>query len=477
MIKQLLLVFFSVCIFGCKNENKKEEVASSEITSTPGEAQAIAKEAYIFAYPLLMGYQAQYYSANPNSPGYRGPLNRMTHDTIPADHTRIDVVSMNGDTPYSPFGLDLRAEPMVLSVPEISGRYYVFQCIDLFTHNFAFIGTRTTGTKAGNYLFVGPSYKGDIPKDKFADVFNTESEFVSIIGRTQLKGVDDLPNVIKIQKKYKLQSLNEFEGKKALKNSDIDWIPLNPKEFGDANFIKYFNFYLSMVKPFNKEDTAELKRFEKIGINPCEAFNTANYSPEVLEAINKGVNEGINAIKGKAENIAARVNGWNMMDAFGSRNFYKGDRLLRSAAVMVGIYANDKIEAFYPVAYVDSDDEALDGSKHQYKVSFTKDNIPPAKYFWSLTMYNKKADGVSGYMQENPINRYLINSTTKDLVKDKDDNFTIYIQYEAPKSKTEKANWLPAPKDPFYLMLRIYGPEVAAMNGTWKPPLIEKKKQ
>jgi hypothetical protein len=461
----LIGLAFILLVSGCQNKS---------INLNPEEAKEIAKEAYIFSYPLLMGYQAQYFTTMPGSPGYRGPLNEISNDTVPADHTRKDVVSMNGDTPYSAFGIDLRAEPLVLSVPEIKDRYYVFQCIDLFTHNFAFIGTRTTGTEAGDYLFVGPGYTGEIPAQKFKKVFHSESQFVTIVGRTQLKGKADLPNVLAVQKKYKLQPLSAFEGKKPYSAPEPNWIPLNPEEFGDARFIKYVNFYLSMIEPFHPQDTAALQRFEKIGILPGAAFDSASYSTEILNAIHQGVKEAQMEIKNKAENIAERVNGWNMLNAFGPREFYNEDWLLRAAAVMVGIYGNDKVEAFYPVAYVDLDDEVLDGSKHRYKIEFTKDEIPPAKYFWSITLYNKHADGVGGYMNENEVNRYLINSTTEGLKYNEDGGFTVYIQHEAPALKDEKSNWLPAPDEPFYLMLRVYGPEPSALDGSWEPPGIVK---
>lgn len=464
----LLAACLHFLIFSCSSKKQ------SQITFDPDEAKNIAKEAYIFSYPLLMGYQAQYFTTMPGSPGYRGPLNKITNDTVPADHTRKDVVSMNGDTPYSAFGLDLRAEPMVLSVPEINDRYYVFQCIDLFTHNFAFIGTRSTGTEAGDFLFVGPGYEGEIPEQKFKKVFRSESQFVTIVGRTQLKGKADLPNVLAVQKKYKLQPLSEFIGENPKSAPKLNLIPLNPEEFGDARFIKYTNFYLSMSEPFHPQDTAALKKFEKIGIVSGGSFDSASYSPDVLNAINEGIKEAQMEIKNKAENIAERVNGWNMLNAFGTREFYNEDWLLRAAAVMVGIYGNDKVEAFYPVAYVDLDDEVLDGSKHRYKIKFTKDEIPPAKYFWSITMYNKRADGVGGYMIENEINRYLINSTTEGLKYDVDGGFTVYIQHEKPSKEDEKSNWLPAPDEPFYLVLRVYGPEPSALDGSWEPPGIVK---
>ncbi|WP_232825789.1 DUF1254 domain-containing protein [Algoriphagus litoralis] len=470
MFHRILLWSGAILIFFSCTPSPKD----SPITDDPSEAQRVAKEAYIFSYPFLMGYQAQYFTIMPNSPGYRGPLNQIANDTIPADHTRRDVVSMNGDTPYSAFGIDLRAEPLVLSVPEMKDRYYVFQCIDLFTHNFAYIGTRSTGTEPGNYLFVGPGYAGEIKDKDFDKVFYSESQFVTIVGRTQLKGNKDLPNVKEVQKKYKLQPLSAFYGKAPKTAPEPNWVPLNPEEFGDARFIKYVNFYLSMVEPFHPQDKEALKRFEKIGILSGAKFDSSNYSPEVLAAINEGILEAQDAIKKKAENIAERVNGWNMLDAFGPREFYKEDWLLRAAAVMVGIYGNDKVEAFYPVAYVDMDGETLDGSQHQYKIHFNKEEIPPANFFWSITLYNKHADGVGGYMSENEINRYLINSTTEGLIYDKEGGLTLYIQHRMPSQKDIQANWLPAPAEPFYLMLRVYGPQSAALDGTWKPPGVVK---
>jgi len=384
-------------------------------------------------------------------------------------------VTMNADTPYSLMAMDLRSEPMVVSVPEIKDRYYVIQFIDLFTHNFAYIGTRSTGTEAGDYLFVGPKWKGDIPEEKFKKVFRSESELVTTIGRTQLLGRGDLPNVIAVQKELKAQPLSAFLGASKDQNApQLDWIKLNPSDLTNLNFIDYFNFYLTLVEPLNEEDKPMLEKFEKIGIVPGAKFNPADYSPEIVTAIEVGVQEGLDEIKDKAGNIAEQVNGWNMMDAFGPREFFEGNHVLRAAAAMVGIYANDKIEAFYPMGYVDSTGEVLNG-ENKYIIHFNKDQIPPAKYFWSITMYNKKADGVGGYLIENELDRYLINSTSEGLVFDKDGGFTIYIQHDKPTAD-KVANWLPAPKEPFYLCLRIYGPEESAMNGDWKPPYIEKVK-
>lgn len=467
------LIFLSLLLFfSCKKDITKENGL------TANEAKAISKEAYIFAYPMLMGYKSLYYtSIDKKSPGYRSGFNVITHDRRPADDTRKDVVSMNADTPYSLFALDLRTEPMVFSVPKINDRYYVFQFIDLFTHNFAYIGTRATGDEAGDYLLVGPNWKGEIPQGKFKAVYHVESELATGIGRTQLFGMKDLQNVIQIQDKYKLTPMSTFLGKEAPKRAkDIEWIPITDvNDFSNSNFIKYFNTYLSLVQPFNKEDIEALKRFEKIGIKQGEKYDTTQFSDEITTAINEGVNEAIAAIKEKSGKLGQQKNGWNMMDPFGTRSFYKGDRLLRAAAVMVGIYGNDKIEAFYPVAYIDADGNTLNGKNNNYKIHFSKDEIPPANYFWSITIYDKTADGVGGYLIKNPINRFLINSTTDGLVYDKDGGLTIYIQNKKPDA-SKLSNWLPSPAEDFYLMIRIYGPKETALNGTWSAPKIERIK-
>jgi len=473
-MKRIVVIFLSLVLLS----NCKKEPAKDENVLTPAKAKELAKEAYIFAYPMLMGYKALYFTViNKKSPGYRSDVNVITHDRKPADDTRKDVVSMNADTPYSMFALDLRAEPMVFSVPAVKDRYYVFQFVDLFTHNFAYVGTRATGNEAGDYLFVGPQWNGKIPDGKFKKVFHVESQFVTGIGRTQLFNAKDLQNVGKIQDQVKILSLSKFLNEETPKApASIDWLPItDPNDLANINFIKYFNMYLNLVQPINKEDEESLAKFEKIGIKPGASFDKSQFSEEIQTAINDGINEGIAAIKEKASKIGEQKNGWNMMNAFGNRAFYKGDRLLRSAAVMVGIYGNDKVEAFYPTAYIDSEGKTLNGKDNKYKIHFSKAQIPPAKYFWSITMYDKSADGVGGYLIKNPINRFLINSTTDGLVYDKDGGLTIYIQNQKPEGSLS-SNWLPAPTEDFYLMMRIYGPKENALNGTWSPPAIEKVK-
>jgi hypothetical protein len=442
----------------------------------PKEARQIAEEAYIFAYPMLMAYRALYYAhIYEESPVFRAHGNQIMHDAKPADHTRIDVVTMNGDTPYSNFMIDLRAEPVVVSVPEIKGRYYVLQFPDLYTHNFAFIGSRATGTGAGDYLFVGPKWEGEIPEGKFKQIFYCETELTGGVGRTQLLGLDDLPNVLKIQKGYKIATLSEFMGEEPKATPETDWLPWKNEVLSSVEFINYFNFLVPFCEPVHEDDQEAMARFAKIGIAPNAAFDKSAFDAETFKAIEAGIADGSKKIAHKAENIAEKVNGWNMMEAFGPREFFKGDWLLRAAAAMAAIFANDKIEAFYPIVYVDADGQVLDGQTGKYSLHFEKDEIPPAKYFWSVTMYDKRADGTAGYLVDNPIDRYLVNSTTKGLIYGEDGSLTIYIQHEQPDGE-KAANWLPAPAEPFYMAMRIYGPEERVMNGEWGPPAVQKVK-
>jgi hypothetical protein len=174
----------------------------------------------------------------------------------------------------------------------------------------------------------------------------------------------------------------------------------------------------------------------------------------------------------KVRNIGQKTRGWTSSDVFGTRQWYAGDYLLRAAAAMAGWGGNDVIEAIYPTAREDADGEPFDGA-HRYQITF--DTLPPAKSFWSITMYDTSYDGTAGYLVENPINRYLINSTTQGLVYGKDSSLTITIQHEQPQDAAEQANWLPAPEGPFYLVIRIYWPKKAALDGSWTPPPVVRK--
>jgi hypothetical protein len=436
---------------------------------TSQEIGTIAEEAYVYAFPMMMGYRFAFASfLMPGIPSHRGPANTLHGKAATFDHTFKDVITPNADTPYSMALLDLRAEPVVLQVPAITDRYYVFQFVDLFGTNPHFIGSRATGSGDGIYLLVGPGWEGEAG-DEFDGVLPFDTDLAFAIGRTQLLGKEDVPTLAKVMASYKLQPLSAFREQDGPEPPPTQWPVWNDEASRDERFIGTLNFLLTFCQPIHPSEAALMARFAKIGIGPGVPFDAEALSDDVREAIRAGVTAARETMAVKTETILQKVNGWMSSDVFGTREWYDGNFLLRAVAAMAGWGGNDVIEATYPTARQDADGEPLDGA-HRYQITF--DMLPPAKAFWSVTMYDTSYDGTAGYLVENPINRYLINSTTEGLVYDDDGSLTITVQREQPEDATERANWLPAPEGPFYLVMRIYWPEQAALDGTWAPPPV-----
>lgn len=438
---------------------------------TPQETQHIAEEAYIYAFPMLMGYRYAFASfLTPGLPSYRGPANALHGKAVTMDHTFKDVVTPNADTPYSLSMLDLRAEPVVLQVPAVKDRYYVFQFVDLFGTNPHFIGSRATGSDAGTYLLVGPGWEGKTG-DEFDGVLPFDTDLVFVIGRTQLLGPQDVAALAKVMTSYKMQTLSTYRGQDGPTTQSTQWPVWNDEASRDERFIGYLNFLLSLCQPIHHTEADLMARFAKIGIGVGLPFEADSLDGEVREAIRAGVAAAQKTLASKVRNLGQKTNGWSSSDVFGTREWYAGDYLLRGVAAMAGWGGNDVIEAVYPTAREDADGEPFDGA-HRYQITFT--TPPPAKAFWSITMYDTSYDGTAGYLVENPINRYLINSTTQGLAYGEDGSLTITIQHEQPQDATQKANWLPAPEGPFYMVMRIYWPEKQALDGIWTPPPVRR---
>jgi hypothetical protein len=436
---------------------------------TMQEIEGIAEEAYVYSFSMLMGYRFAFATfLTPGLPSYRGPVNAIHGEAATLDHTFKDVITPNADTPYS-FGLmDLRAEPVVIQVPQVIGRYYVLQLEDLFGTNAHYIGSRATGSQAGTYLAVGPRWDGE-PGDEFDGVLPFDTDLVFVIGRTQLLGAHDVPALAKVMDGYKVRPLSAYRGQSSLPPQPVQWPVWNDEASRDERFIGYLNFLLSFCQPTHPSEVDLVARFAQIGIGPGVPFDANTLSDDVLKAIQSGVHAAREGIDAKVRTMGQKVNGWGYTDVFGTREWFGGDYMLRAVGAMAGWGGNDAIEAFYPLAREDAEGEPFEGAQ-RYQLMFT--TPPPAKAFWSVTMYDTSYDGTAGYLVENPINRYLINSTTEGLVFGDDGSLTITIQREQPQDTAEQANWLPAPEGPFYLVLRIYWPEQAALDGTWAPPPV-----
>jgi hypothetical protein len=367
--------------------------------------------------------------------------------------------------------LDLRAEPMVLSVPAVpKGRYYAVQFIDGNTYNFGYIGSRATGNEPGDYLVVGPDWKGKTPAG-IKRVFSSTTPFALAAYRTQLFNPADMPNVEKVQAGYEAQPLSAFLKQPAPPAAPkIDFAPASTPGI-KANFFEYLDVALEFV-PASPEDADVRARIARIGIGPGKTFAMKELSPEHKDAILLGMKEGDAKVDKFLSSGMKNVNGWNIGSFFGDKSFYKGDWLMRAGAAKGGLYGNDAVEAVYPFTRTDAKGEVLDGSKHDYTITFPAGQLPPVNAFWSVTMY----DGKSQLLIKNPIDRYLLNSPMlPGMTKNADGSLTLYIQKDSP-GEAKEANWLPAPNDTIYLVMRLYWPKdtppsiLPAGEGAWKPP-------
>jgi hypothetical protein len=433
---------------------------------TPAEARSIAKEAYIYGFPMVDSYRILYaYFVDHNNPEFKAPWNQIRN--IPRVYTPDDkaIQTPNSDTPYSMVGMDLRAEPIVLTLPPVEkNRYFSVQLIDAYTFNFAYLGSRATGNDGGSFLIAGPNWDGAAPKG-VKEVIRSETEFVLAAYRTQLFSSADLDNVKKVQAGYKAQTLSAFLGTTPPKAAPvIDFIkPLSPaEERTSPEFFNILNFILQFC-PTDPSETALMARFAKIGIGAGQTFDPSKLSPEVKTGIEQGIADAWADLGGLEKQVdAGKVTAG---ECFGTREFLKNNYLYRMGAAVLGIFGNSEQEAMYPVLGVDADGNKLNGA-NVYTLRFGPGELPPVNAFWSLTMYELPAS----LLVANPINRYLINSPMlPQLKRDADGGLTLLIQNESP-GKDKEANWLPAPKGPFIMFLRLYWPKAEALEGKWTAP-------
>lgn len=456
-----MLLGFSAC------KSKSKTVETSELTSE--EAREITREAYTYAFPIVDNLRVQYaFFVDKSNPEYKAPYNQLFN--IPRVFTHNDriIQTPNSDTPYSWIGLDLRTEPMVFIIPKIEkNRYWSLQLIDLYTFNFDYLGSRTTGNDGGVYMVAGPGWKGETPKG-ITKVIRCETEIASAMFRTQLYNPSDLDNVKKIQAQYIVKPLSAFLGNPAPTPAPaIDFPrPLTPQEEKTSlNIFSHLNFALQFC-PLHPSEKALMEKFSKLDIGAGKRFDTTKFSAEVLQAMHDGIAD---SWKDFARVLQETNEGKiSPADAFGTREYLDGNYVYRMAAAVAGIYGNSKEEALYPNYYVDANGNKLNGV-NRYIMHFQPGQLPPVNSFWSLTMYDS-----SDLLVANPINRYLLNSTMlSQFKKDKDGGLTLYIQHDSP-GKEREANWLPAPESIFRLVLRLYWPKPAAFDGTWKEPKVQR---
>jgi hypothetical protein len=439
-------------------------------------AKDIAEAGFIYGLPIVMNYAVMHaFAIDRNSGQFKAPFNEIKNEPNVFTYKDTAIVTPNSDTPYSNVWMDLRAEPIVLSVPAVDPkRYYSVMLCDGNTYNYGYIGSRTTGSEAGDYMVVGPDWKGPTPAG-IKKVFRSSTQFSLAAYRTQLFNPSDLDNMKKVQAGYRTQTLSAYLKQPGPPPAPTINFPTIDKELVKTNFFEYLDFSLQFApaQENEKEIRAQLAR---IGIGPGKTFNFKDLPLEQKLEVGLGMKDGDRKVEEAVADAGKNINGWRVTALAGDSAFFNGDWLKRALAAKAGIYANDSAEATYPFTRTDSEGQTLDGSIHTYTLTFPAGQLPPVNAFWSVTMY----DGKTQLLIENPINRYLINSPMlPDMKTNADGSLTIYIQNKSPGADRE-ANWLPAPDGPIYLMIRLYWPKTTPPSilpvgeGTWQPPGVKR---
>jgi hypothetical protein len=442
--------------------NMKYSVAQAD------EIYAVAKEAYFYAYPIVSMDVTMRQATNvPDaaSINMRAPLNQFAHVRSYPQANEKDVVRFNFDTLYSFAWLDLSQEPIVLSVPDTQGRYYLLPMLDMWTDVFTVVGSRTTGTKAGTYAIVPAGWQGKLPENVTPIVAPTPT--IWMIGRTQTNGPSDYDNVHKVQDGYKLTPLSVW-GKDytpptnlpidlAVDNTTPPQIQVNKLD-GVTMLTRLAD--LMAKHPPHPNDYPILFRLKKFGIEPGKAFDAQSLDPETIAIINKAAQDALVEMPAAMRKAGASIDGWNI----GTENMgtYGTSYKRRAFVALGGLGCNLPEDAVYPCAFVDGEGNPLSGA-NKYALHFEKGETPPANAFWSITMYDK-----DGFQVPNPIDRFAIGSYDK-LTFNADGSLDIYVQAESP-GKDRESNWLPAPQGLFEPTMRLYSPRPEVLDLTWAPP-------
>lgn len=430
----------------------------------PDDAQTIAQEAIVFAYPMLFNYKTIWEQTQDHlSSSFIGGFNRYRHYTRSYTSADTDIVTPNNDSPYSWAWFDLRREPVVLRVPKVDeDRYYVVQMFDLFTYNFAYVGVRSTGFSAGDYLIAPTSWAGDTPAG-ITEVLRTETQLAGTLTRTALFGADDMPKVRAIQHGYAIQPLSEYAGLRPPPPVPPPAFPAWDEQRAlSADFIGYVNFLLGLIEPHPSE-AALYERFAGIGIRAGRAWQPENAPADVLDAIQAGVTKGLAKIDHQVSHTTSSIG------LFGSREQLADDYLTRAVAANMGIYGQVAQEAIYGGSRLDANGDQLLGGQ-RYELRFDQASLPDAKFFWSITLYELP----SRLLADNPIDRYSIGDRTAGITYAQDGSLTIVLQSTPPTDPAQRANWLPTPaRGPFTVIYRIYGPGEDAQTGNWSLPPIQ----
>lgn len=451
-------------------EANSQPATSATAPLTAAEARAIGLDGYIYFYPLLTMdvTRKQFTNIEPGEEFGKGPMNMFVSvpEYPPADFK--GVVRSNFDTLYSIAWLDLTAEPLIISAPDTNGRFYLLPMLDMWTDVFASPGWRTTGTEAGEFLVTPPGWTGTVSSEFTHIAAPTPS--VWIIGRTKTDGPNDYPAVHKIQAGYKVTPLSR-RGKPATPiavaiDLSVDMKTPPKVQVDSMSAERYFTYAAELLAlhPPHSTDQPMMAQLRRLGIEPGKPFDWKALDPAVQKALESAPAEAQKLMAWKVDSLARVANGWSMntdtMGVYG--NYY----LKRAIVSQFGLGANLPEDAIYPLNLGDENGKPLDGT-HNYVIHFEKGQTPPVNAFWSITLYDSE-----GFQVGNSLNRFAV-SSWMPFKTNADGSLDLYLQHENPGAERE-TNWLPAPKGPFNLTMRLYGPQSDALTGRWNPPPVKR---
>jgi hypothetical protein len=431
----------------------------------------LATDAYIFGYPLVTMEMTRRIMTNVAKPeGTRAPMGQFVKARSYPDASFRDVTAPNADTLYTTSWIDVGKEPWVLGIPDMKDRYFLFPMLDGWTTVFQVPGKRTTGTKAQTYAITGPGWKGTLPAG--VKEYKSPTNMVWILGRIYCTGTpEDYKAVHALQDQCTLVPLSSY-GKPytppaGLVDAAQDMKTAVRDQVNRLSATEYFTLLCKLMKdnPPVAADAPELKKFERIGIVPGKDFDSSKLNADFAKRIPEISQDRI-MLQFKVNPAIKNVNGFAFTTKTG---IYGTDYLMRALITAIGLGANRPQDAVYPTSQKDAEGKVYDGA-HKYVMRFPKGQLPPVQGFWSLTMYD-----ANYFFVNNPLNRYSI-SARQNLKANPDGSTDLYIQNESP-GKDKESNWLPAPKDKFILMLRMYWPNEtnpSIINGSWKIPPVKK---
>jgi hypothetical protein len=442
---------------------------------TPDAARAIAVDAYIYAYPLVtMEYTRRVITNVPAVKGMKGPMGQLIKARTYPDAKFRDVTAPNADTLYTTAFIDVSKEPWVISLPDANDRFYLLPMLDGWTNVFQVPGTRTTGTKEQKYAITSANWTGTLPDG--VTQYKSPTAMVWILGRIYCTGTPkDYAAVHKMQDDIQLCPLSAY-GKPytppaAAVDPSIDMKTPVRDQVNGLDGVAYFTLFAKLLKdnpPVLPDDADMVTKLAQLGIVPGQDLDVSKLDPAIVQALNDAPKPAVQKIMAHFKDAGSMVNSWTFSINTG---VYGTDYLQRAFITAIGLGCNRPQDAVYPAAETDADGKPFNGANN-YVMHFEKGQMPPAKAFWSLTMY----DG--GYFfSDNPLNRYTVSSRS-NFVKNTDGSTDIYLQHKSPGAD-KKANWLPAPSGKFILMLRLYMPSKtppSIIDGTWKIPPVTRVK-